>query len=320
MRVLVTGAGGPAGVCVIKILKEMDGKYDFVMGMDIDPLAPGLYLADKGILGPRADDKELIPKIIELAKKEKIDAIIPTVQEELIHFARYKRIFEKEGIALVISNEHSLETSNNKGKTYTFFKGESFCPKLYDRSNVKFPAVIKPMDSRGGRGFYKVENEDELRVFLAKNDRAFGKDNSVIMEFLPGTEYSTYGFSDLKGKALAAVPIKRIQANGTSTKAEVVRNPKVEKVAKRIAEMLKLQGPWNIQLMQNGESIKLVEVNPRFAGTTTLADYAGLRMADLAIKLFSGQKIAANELKYRTGIHMTRYHEEKMVETNGMVR
>jgi len=71
MRVLVTGAGGPAGVCVIKILKAMDGRYDFIMGMDIDPLAPGLYLADKGILGPRADDKELIPKIIELAKKEK---------------------------------------------------------------------------------------------------------------------------------------------------------------------------------------------------------------------------------------------------------
>jgi len=213
-----------------------------------------------------------------------------------------------------------LETSNNKSKTYSFFKGQSFCPIIYDKSNVKFPAVIKPLDSRGGRGFYKVENHDELRVFMAKNDKIFGEGNSVIMEYLPGTEYSTYGFSDLKGKALAAIPIKRIQANGTSTKAEIVKNAKVEKIAKKIAESLKLQGPWNIQLMQDGSSVKLVEVNPRFAGTTTLADYAGLHMADLAIKLFSGQKITPKELKYRTGIRMTRYHEEKMVETNGMVK
>lgn len=320
MRVMVTGAGDPAGVSVIKILKA-DPRYEFVMGVDNDPLAAGLYLADKGIIGPHAQDKELIPKIVDIAKKANISMIIPTAHDELIHFARYKRIFEKQGIGVAISSENSLIPSLNKLKTYEFFKGESYCPTVYGISNVKFPAMVRPADERRGVGVYKAENMDELNVFLAKNDKKFGIGTSFVMQYLPGIEYSTYGISDLKGKALAAVPIKRIEVNGISIKAEVVKHPQIEKTAKVIAEKLKLQGAWNIKLMKvDSDGIKLIEVNPRFAGTTSLVDYAGMHMPHVAIKLFSGQKINPDDLKYKTGINMTRYNEEKMIGTKELVK
>ena len=90
-----------------------------------------------------------------------------------------------------------------------------------------------------------------------------------------------------------------------------MRNPKVERIAREIAEEVGLQGPWNIQLMDSGSSVKLIEINPRFAGTAILPDYAGVHLAHLTIKLFLKQKIAKKELEYKDGVYMTRYSEER---------
>jgi carbamoyl-phosphate synthase large subunit len=326
MRVMVTGAGGPASVCVIKSLSEMKdahGKSMYeIIKTDVDPLAPGLYFGNRSNshIVPRVDNNGFMGKMLELARSEKTQVILPTVQEELIYFARNIDKFKSKGITVAVSNVNSLLRSNNKLETYAFFKGAAYCPEIYDGTNVKFPAVVKPFDSRGGRGFFKAENEEELKVFLSINDRSFGKGNSLVMEYLPGTEYSTYGFSDLSGVPLAVVPIKRIAANGTSTKAEIVDHPKVKSVASEIATKLELQGPWNIQLMESGDNLKLVEVNPRFAGTSILLDHAGLHLPHLTIQLFTGQKIKAKELQYRSGVIMTRYAEEQFIERGELIK
>jgi biotin carboxylase len=57
-------------------------------------------------------------------------------------------------------------------------------------------------------------------------------------------------------------------------------------------------------------SFKLVEVNPRVAGSLTLVVASGLKYVDLLIKIFTGQPIGENELKFNPGIIMTRYNEE----------
>ncbi|MDE1871719.1 MAG: ATP-grasp domain-containing protein [Candidatus Micrarchaeota archaeon] len=320
MKVMVTGAGGPASVCIIKDLKDVkdsDGgkKYELV-STDIDPLSPGLYMVSEKNrhIVPRVNDNGFINKMFRLARREKVNVVLPTVQEELIHFARKTEMFEDAGIKVAVSKPESLLVSNNKLRTYAFFKGASYCPELYNDSTVRFPAVIKPKDSRGSRGFYIAENEDELRVFLAKNERVFGKDNSIVMEFLNGSEYSTYGISDFKGKPLVAVPIKRILAGGTSVRAEVADNPKVKEIATDIASKLNLYGPWNVQLMESNDGVKLVEVNPRFAGTSVLAAAAGVNMPELTIRLLMGEKVEGKDLEYKTGVTMTRYSEEIFIE------
>lgn len=324
MRVMVTGAGGPASVCIIKDLKDMKDsrgklKYDIV-STDIDPLSPGLYLVNEKNrhIVPRVDSNGFMDKMFELARHERTEVVLPTVQEELIHFARKKEMFEREGIKVAVSEEQSLLISNNKLKTYAFFKGASYCPELYDGTNVKFPAVIKPKDSRGSRGFHIAENEDELKVFLAKNDRVFGKGNSIVMEFLKGPEYSTYGMSDFNGKPLVVIPIKRLLAGGTSVRAEVADNPKVKGIAGEIASKLQLRGPWNVQLMDSGAAVKLVEVNPRFAGTSALATAAGVNMPDITIRLLMGEKISEKDLEYKTGVVMTRYSEEIFMDKRSL--
>ena len=303
-NILVTGAGGPAGICVIKSLKD---KYR-IIATDIDNLAPGLYLASKGYIVPKASDKGFISSILKLSKKEKISVIIPTVEEELIKFSENLQLFEKEGIAVVVSNINSLNASVDKSKTYTLFEKEKYCPRLYSQSTVKFPVVVKPTASRGGRGIFICEDSDELKVALKKNGKNFNE--SLIMEYVDGIEYSVYGLSDKNGFPLLTVPIKRIHAVSESKKAQTVDDKEVINTAKDIAIKLKLVGPWNVQLMRGKQGLKLIEVNPRFAGTTSLVVASGVNLPELSIKVFSGETINSKMLNFQKDIYMTRYNEE----------
>jgi carbamoyl-phosphate synthase large subunit len=314
MRILVTGAGGPAGVCTIKALK---GKHD-VISVDSDRLASGLYLSDKSYLVPLAKDAGFVPRILRICKKEGIRFIIPTVGEELPVFAKNIDLFSKNGITVAVSNLKSIEIANNKLYTYTFFKDEAYCPEIYSVSNVRFPCVVKPVNSRGSRGFHICLNKDELKVALSSNKKKFKE--SIIMEYLKGEEYSVYGISGLDGRSLLAIPNKRIHTSGESKKAQIVPNERVCKTAKDMAEKLGLIGPWNVQLMDSGRSVKIVEVNPRLAGTTSLVIASGIDFIGLIIKIFSNRKIGKRELRYKQNVIMTRYNEEVFLSPGEVIR
>jgi carbamoyl-phosphate synthase large subunit len=310
---LITGAGGPAAICLIKSLKR---RYR-VVATDIDSLAAGLYLADKGYVIRRPGAPGFVAELLRLAKRERASIVLPTLDEELVILARDREKFKRAGVEVLVATEQALRVATNKSRTYAFFRGERYCPHVYDAGDVKFPAVVKPVGSRGGRGFYVCENSAELRVALARNRRMFG--DSVIMEYVTGTEYSVYGISGRDGKPIVVVPVRRVLAVSESRRAEVDVQIKVQRLAGEIASKLKLIGPWNIQLMKSKKRTMLIEVNPRFAGTSSLVVAAGVDLPELAIKVFLGRKIDPAELKFRNHLIMTRYNEEIFLDPTQLI-
>jgi len=136
MRILVTGAGGPAGVGTIKALQ----RTHFVVSVDSNNLAPGLYLANRAYVVPPSDNALYLPKVLELCMREHVSLVIPTVGEELGLFSKNKELFHARGISVVVSNPKSIEIANDKLKTYTFFKGEKYCPDVYSSAKeAKYP-------------------------------------------------------------------------------------------------------------------------------------------------------------------------------------
>ena len=304
MNVLVTGAGGPAGVCVLKSLR---GRYRLI-ATDVDPLASGLYLADKAYLTRRADDPRFVSELLRLSKRERVKVILPTVQEELGVLAQARDRFVRIGTIPVVSSVESIAVASDKERTYRFFRGRRYCPTVFRPSKVEFPVVVKPVRSRGGRGFHVCRNRVELRGALSQNRRLF--DRSIIMEYLRGTEYSVYGLSGPEGNPRVIIPVRRIQAVSESKKAQVVRDASVERVVREIASKLHLIGPWNVQVMKSGSRVTLVEVNPRFAGTVSLVVASGVDLPELAMQLVLGREVPRVRFAFRAGLVMTRFNEE----------
>src|SRR5581483_3085786 len=80
--VLVTGAGGPAGVSVIRSL--MDGGHH-VIAVDADPLAAGMYLAaEHAAVAPAVEAESFVSDLADAAKRFHVEVVVCTVGEEML--------------------------------------------------------------------------------------------------------------------------------------------------------------------------------------------------------------------------------------------
>ena len=87
-RVLVTGAGGPAGVAVIRSLSER-GDVE-VLAADMDGWASGLYLVGREHrrLVPPGAEPGFVDAVRDLCARDRIDVLVATVDVEMPALAR----------------------------------------------------------------------------------------------------------------------------------------------------------------------------------------------------------------------------------------
>src|SRR5580704_15620838 len=72
MRVLVTGSGGLAGVNFVRALRASSKGY-YIVGTDYSKYHILYPDVDARHMTPRHDDRSFVPRVVEIAKKEKVD-------------------------------------------------------------------------------------------------------------------------------------------------------------------------------------------------------------------------------------------------------
>lgn len=346
ITVLITGAGAPGAPGIIKSLRLVKERKIRIIGVDMDKNAVGFGMVDKDYVVPMAEDKNFIKKLLEIAKKEKVDVIIPLVTKELLKLAQNKSKFEKFGIEISISEPKSLEIANNKYllmkhcsennvpapifklvKNYNDFE-KAVYSLGYPRENVCF----KPPISMGLRGFRILTKKldrfnllmkekptnvlttlEEIKPVL-KKAKPFPE--LIVMEYLPGEEYSVDVLAD-NGKALVVIPRLREKIKmGISFVGTVVKDKEIIDYSTKIVETLKLNGNIGFQFKRDKNGVpKIIECNPRVQGTIVLCTAAGANLVYLAVKLALGEKIEKPKIKW--GTKMIRYWEEVYYDKRG---
>lgn len=268
-----------------------------LIAVDMDELAPALKFADRSYIVPRILSDEFIPAIIEICKKENISLIVPTLDTELLVYAKNKDLIEKECNAKVmVSDERVIDIVRNKIKTYEFLKKNNFnVPKLVTENDIKLedyklPLFIKPLDGSSSIDNFKINNHDELMFF--KNYVP----NPIIQEFAEGQEYCVDVFTDFAGNLITVVPKLRLAHRaGEITKAKVVKDRDIMNLAKELVSVLKPCGEINFDCMKNGKEIKIIEINGRFAGGSPISFKAGADSPKKLYKLLLGENLEYNE-------------------------
>jgi len=286
-RVLVTGAGGPAGVAVIRSLLKRDDVT--VFAADMDGWASGLYLvpaAQRRIVEPGRSDS-FVDGIIALVAADALDVVFSTVDVELPPLAR--RRDELAPAVLAAPSIETLDVTLDK-----FLLAERCAPllrtpvtSLLDAEGVAekwdFPVIVKPRRGAGSRGVRLVAD----RVALEALDF---DDALIIQEHLPGDEYSVDVMADASSHVIAAVPRTRTRVDsGVSIAGRTVHDADLESTAAAVAAAIGLTGVANVQLRRDKHGIPaLLEVNPRFPGAMPLTIAAGVDMPSLALDLALG--------------------------------
>ncbi|WP_020075121.1 ATP-grasp domain-containing protein [Cryocola sp. 340MFSha3.1] len=291
-RVLVTGAGGPAGVAVIRSLLARDDIE--VYAADMDGWASGLYLVEEGrrrIVPPGRSDG-FVDALIGMSREDGIDVLFSTVDVELPGLAARRDELEAVGTKLAAPSHDTLVTCLDKLALVQRVGDQARVPvtRLLNGEGVgadwTFPVIIKPRSGAGSRGVRLIADRGTLE--------ALGTDESIIIqENLPGEEFSVDVLAGLDGNVIAAVPRSRERVDsGVSIAGRTVRRAELSDTAAAVARAIGLTGVANVQLRYSTDGIPaLLEVNPRFPGAMPLTIAAGVDMPSLLLDLVLGRPV-----------------------------
>jgi len=288
MKVLIIGGGGREHALVWKIAQSPKVKKIYC--------APGnAGIADLATCLPINSGD--INKLLEFAKKEKIDLTIVGPEDPLCN--GIVDIFEKQGLKVFGANQKAVEIESSKsfakdlmnkygintaaGKTFTSYKkAEDYIRK------TGAPVVVKADGLAAGKGVIVCETVskaiDALKLIIKK--RAFGDAGNkvVVEECLTGEEASFLAFTD--GKNLLPLPSsqdhKAIYDNdqgpntggmGAYSSAPIIDRYMHKKIMEEVmmptiqamaSEGRPYKGVLYAGLMIDKDRIKVLEFNARF--------------------------------------------------------
>lgn len=243
---------------------------------------------------PFANHPDFIPVLTRLVKEKNIDAIYPAMDSVI----SILKLNETElGCPVIASDSETTEICLSKSKTYQVLKGSVQIPKVYADANEvsEFPVFLKPDIGYGSRGVKKANNENELIAHLENNSDA------IILEYLPGKEYTVDCFSNFNRELLFVGPRERSRiSNGISVNtATMPLEERFEAIAKSINSAIKFSGAWFFQVKERADgTLVLMEVASRLGGSSSVYRAKGINFASLSIFNGLGMPVAIIENNY----------------------
>lgn len=288
-RVLVTGAGGPAGVAVIRSLLRRDDVE--VFAADMDRWASALYLvdADHRRLVPPGRDEGFVDAVRALCARDRVDVVFCTVDVELPRLAAAR---DDLGALLASPSLATLETCLDKLALARACERTVRVPRTellgtpQATSGWDFPVIVKPRRGAGSRGVRLVGSQAEL-------DAVHDEEDLLVQELLPGEEYSVDVLAGLDGHVVAAVPRARLRVDsGVAVAGVTVHDEQLVATASAVARAVGLTTVANVQLKRAADGTPaLLEVNPRFPGAMPLTVAAGVDMPSLVLDAVLGRPV-----------------------------
>jgi hypothetical protein len=175
---------------------------------------------------------------------------------------------------------NTCDICRSKLKTYKHFDEIINTPQVYEPDKIdKFPVFLKPDRGQGSEGVHLAQNKEELEFYLSKNP------DLLILEHLPGKEYTIDCFTDRQGVLRGAYPRLRARIKrGISVETFPVEHPEFKQIANKINNNLQMRGAWFFQVKEARDgTLKLMEIAPRVAGSMGLVRSQGVNLPLLSV-------------------------------------
>jgi len=238
---------------------------------------------------------DFISKCATLVKDLKIDAIYPAMDSVI---TKLKESEAELGCKVISSPIETARVCLSKALTYERLNKVVPVPEIFsDIESVRsFPVFMKPTIGYGSRGARKIES--------VKQGQQHASDfpGCIIMELLPGEEYTVDCFTNTKGTLLfaGARPRRRV-TNGISVNTISIDDNKevFQALAEKINDTLSFNGAWFFQVKKDASgNFKLLEVASRLGGSSALYRNKGVNFALLSVFNSFGFDVAIIENKY----------------------
>jgi carbamoyl-phosphate synthase large subunit len=303
---IVTGAGGAAGVAVIRALAARGTR---VIAVDADEMAAGLRLASFASTLPLASDPTFVDRLCRLARQTGASVLVSTVAEEMQALARGSARLTAAGVQTWLPAPQVVHTCIDKWRFAQAVRRAGVsapATALGSADGVPGPWIVKPRFGRGSRDVHAADVPEELEWAIRRVPEP------IVQTRLSGREFTVDCLVGRDGALAGAVPRWRLETKGgISTRGATFANQAVVSAVRSLLSALGLQGAANVQGFVDADgTVSLVEVNPRFSGGLPLSLAAGADLVGEYLRGLMGLPIQAARLNYREGVTMVRYFEE----------
>src|SRR6476469_200852 len=112
---MVTASGAPGTAALLRALRENGEREVRLVGTDMSERAVGKHLCDAFHIVPGGADPAFPDAMLDAAKRESVDAILPQSSFDLAQLAEH---VDRWPITVLVSSPHSLHRLNDKAETY----------------------------------------------------------------------------------------------------------------------------------------------------------------------------------------------------------
>lgn len=155
----------------------------------------------------------------------------------------------------------------------------SFAPAILRYYDIEWhtslwPFFAKPRKGQGSKGTMKIETWEDYQ--FAREKRL------LLMEYLPGSEYTVDCFTDRHGKLRFSQTRKRIRVKDGIAVETAPGGPDLTDWAEAISVRLHMRGAWFFQVKEDKDgNPRLLEVAPRIAGSSGIWRKCGVNLPKL---------------------------------------
>ncbi len=327
MTVVVTGAGAPPGVSILKALRQ-SALRPRVVATDSEPVSVGLFRADAAHVLPRvtAGEDAYLARLAEICVHERASLVCFGSEIEMRRVAPHRERLEREtGARLVVNAPALLETFMDKWAMACALRERGLpvpdtalaCDGPAVRAFLarhELPAILKPRHGSGSKDLFLVRSAAELDLLTR-----LVPDAVVQERLLPDDEEYTVGaYRSRRSGFVGQIVFRRSLAAGLTYKAEVVRDEEIESTCRKVVEAFDVWGPVNLQLRKTAAGARIFEINLRFSSSAVMRAAFGFNEPELCLRdAVLGETLAAPQIRRGWAL---RYWDEIYVAEDDVAR
>lgn len=321
MNILFCSAG--RRVELLKDFRKSMDEDDRIIAADLSRLAPALYVADAHYLVPRIDAPDYLDTILDICRRENINAVTTLIDPEIELLAKNRARFEEIGVEVLAPYAETAELCFDKFKMYQYLTAHGVpTPDTWgdyasamaavENGSLAFPVFVKPRTGSGSVGARRVQDADTLKALCEA-------DSSLIIQRLMHGDLDADVYIDtISHKAVSAFSKRKLETKiGGASKTISFKDEKLFDFIRRITELLKFNGPVDMDFFYQDGTYYLSEVNPRFGGAYLHAYGAGVDFIKLIKNNLNGMENAPAFGNYENGVVMMMYDSVVITKIGG---
>ncbi|MFW6247263.1 MAG: NAD-dependent epimerase/dehydratase family protein [bacterium] len=308
--VLVTCVGSDVGQSVVDSL-VLSGGFNIV-GCDMSEDVYAYNYCHRFYTVPEVNSGKYLDKIVDIARQEKADIVIPGHDHELLIFAKQRDKFLEFGIEVVVSSPDIIMISRDKYKWYEYFSklGCSIVPTMKvdefrnHPENDFFPAIVKSSSGSASKGISILKSAEELNsveeqdliqpyLFPVKEDenynaitraveqRIFVQFSEISIQIVFSKNSEVSGIFISKNTLKSGVPVTMVPIPFDEFEYKEDIHHFVNILKKK-----RVKGPVNLRGIITTNGFYFFEMNMRFTGLTGNRAKTGFNEVTFLVKNF----------------------------------